>query len=80
MDSVHGSTVDQFHKTKGYAIKDVHRRSNGRERVQARGGGGSPEKDIARQRFSGVSSGEGSQSPFRARVGATCSGESCTHI
>jgi hypothetical protein len=77
VDSVHGSTVDQIHKTKGYAIKDAHRRSDGCGHVHARDGDGSPERKMARQRFASVSLGEGSRPPFCARVGTTCSGEAC---
>jgi hypothetical protein len=80
MDSVHGSTVDQFHKMKGYAIRDVHRRSDDCGRVHARDDGGSPKRKMARRRFAGVRSGEGSQPPFRTRVGPTRSGEACTRI
>jgi hypothetical protein len=80
MDSVHGSTVDQFHKTKGYAIRDVHRRSDGCGRVHARDDGGSPERKMARRRFASVRLGAGSRPPFRTRVGPTRSGEACARI
>jgi hypothetical protein len=54
MVAVHRSMVDRPHKMKGYAISSVHRRSDGRECVQARAAAASPECGGTRRELAGT--------------------------